>query len=507
VKRLNRRQFLSLTGAAAVALNQSTAIGSRREPATRPNILFCISDDQTWLHCSAYGSRMVTTPHFDRVAREGVLFKNAFVSVPSCNPSRASVLTGMPFYRLKEASMNHTPWPRGLEVYTDMLAARGYHVGFTGKGAGPTDFKAAGRDINPAGPQYNRRYHRSDSKGITNIDYAGNFEDFLDKRPQGAPFCFWYGGKDPHRVFKKGIGLQEGKKLSEAEVPPFYPDSTEIRGDLLDYAVHTEWFDEHLGRMLKKLEDIGELDNTLVVVTADNGMPFPRAKATCYEFGIHMPLAIRWVNKVKPGRVLDDFVSFTDFAPTFLEAAGVPVGADMTGKSLLALLQSGAAGQVDPKRDHVIVGVERHFPGGRKGGWGYPIRAIRTERYLYIHNLAPDRWPAGDPDGPVWPDDDPTGGFGDCDGSPTKTYLCNHREAKAYYFDLAFGKRPAEELYDVKADPYQLRNLADQDRYSNVRADLAERLRKDLARTKDPRALGHGDELDNYARKYQKSLG
>jgi uncharacterized sulfatase len=449
---------------------------------------------------------MVKTPHFDRVAREGVLFNNAFVSVPSCNPSRASVLTGMAFYRLKEASMNHTPWARGLKVYTDMLAQKGYHIGFTGKGGGPTDFKAAGRITNPAGPEYNLHFHKTGSKGITNIDYARNFEDFLDKRPEGSPFCFWYGGKDPHRVFKKGIGLQEGKKLSDAELPPFYPDSPEIRGDLIDYAVHTEWFDEHLGRMLKKLEAIGELDNTLVVVTADNGMAFPRAKATCYEFGIHMPLAIRWGDKVKPDRVLDDFVSFTDFAPTFLEAAGVPVPPNMTGKSLLTILQSSAAGQVDPERDHAVVGVERHFPGGRKGGWGYPMRAIRTEQYLYIHNLAPDRWPVGDPDGPVWPDDDPTGGFGDCDGSPTKTYLCDHREDQKYYFDLAFGKRSAEELYDVRKDPYQLQNLVRRVRYAKIKADLAARLKKYLVETKDPRAIGRGDELDNYARKYQECL-
>ena len=224
---LNRRQFLSLTGAAAVAMTQSAATGSRRQTASRPNILFCIFDDQTWLHCSSYGSRMVHTPHFGRVAREGVLFSNAFVSVPSCNPSRASVLTDMPFYRLKEASMNHTPWPRGLAVYTDMLSAKGYHVGFTGKGAGPTDFRA---------------------------------------------------------------------------------------------------------------------------------------------------------------------------------------------------------------------------------------------------------------------------------------YLCNHRQDGPYCFDLAFGKRPAEELYDVKKDPYQLRNLADQDQYAGVKADLAERLSKDLVQTKDPRSIGRGDELDSYARMYQKSL-
>jgi N-sulfoglucosamine sulfohydrolase len=502
---LSRRQFLHVTGAAAVALSQPML--SRAGKSTkRPNILFCISDDQTWLHCSAYGSTMVRTPHFDRVAREGVLFRNAFVSIPSCNPSRASVLTGMPFYRLKEASMNHTPWAQGLTVYTDILDRDGYHVGFTGKGGGPTDWKAAGRTTNPAGREYNRYFHKTGSKGITNTDYARNFDDFLDKRPDGSPFCFWYGGKDPHRVFKKGIGLQEGKKLSDAELPPFYPDSPEIRGDLLDYAVHTEWFDEHLGRMLKKLEDVGELDNTLVVVTADNGMAFPRCKATCYEFGIHMPLAIRWGRKVKPGRVLDDFVSFTDFAPTFLDAAGVKVPGNMTGESLLPVLQSAGSGQVDPNRDHAVVGLERHFPGGRKGGWGYPVRAIRTDQYLYIRNLAPDRWPTADPDGPVWPDDDPTGGFGDCDGSPTKTYLCEHKQDGAHFFNLAFGKRPAEELYDVKKDPFQLQNLAEQRRYAGVKAKLAARLKKDLLDTQDPRALGRGQELDDYARKYQDCL-
>jgi uncharacterized sulfatase len=500
---LNRRKFLCLVGTTAIALNQSV-LGKKSN--NRPNILFCISDDQSWLHCSAYGSKMVKTPHFDRVAREGVLFKNAFVSVPSCNPSRSSVLTGMPFYRLKEASMNHTPWARGLKVYTDILSSEGYHVGFTGKGCGPTDWKAAGRKVNPAGEEYNRYNHQSGSKGISNIDYARNFQNFLKKRPKDSPFCFWYGGMDPHRVFKKGIGLREGKKLSDAELPEFYPEAPEIRSDLLDYAIHIEWFDEHLGRMLDVLEEIGELENTLIVVTSDNGMPFPRCKATCYEFGIHMPLAIRWGKEVKTGRVVDDFVSFTDFAPTFLEAAGVSVPKNMSGKSLLSILESGRSGQIDSSRDHVVIGVERHFPGGRKDGWGYPIRAIRTERFLYIKNLAPERWPTGDPDGPVWPDDDPTGGFGDCDGSPTKTYLCEHKQDQSYYFNLAFSRRPAEELYDVKKDPFQLRNIAGQNQYAGIKVKLAARLKKDLIRTKDPRAHGKGNKLDNYARKYQNSL-
>jgi len=402
--------------------------------------------------------------------------------------------------------MNHTPWVAGLKVYTDILAENGYHVGFTGKGCGPTDWMIAGRSCNPAGVAYNQYVHQGSCRGIADTDYARNFEDFLDKRPQGCPFCFWYGGKDPHRVFQKGIGLREGKKLSDAEVPPFYPDSPEIRGDLLDYAVHIEWFDQHLGWMVEKLEEIGELDNTIIVVTSDNGMPFPRCKATCYEFGIHMPLAIRWGSVVKSGRVVNDFVSFTDFAPTFLEAAGIGVPNNMTGESLLPILRSARSGQVEVGREHVVVGMERHFPGGRKDGLGYPIRAIRTEQFLYIQNLTPDRWPAADPVGPVWPDDDPTGGFGDCDGSPTKTYLCNHRQDQSKYYELAFGKNPAEQLFDVTKDPYQLQNLADQSQYAESKADLAERLKRDLVETEDPRAIGRGDELDEYARKFQKSL-
>jgi hypothetical protein len=189
-----------------------------------------------------------------------------------------------------------------------------------------------------------------------------------------------------------------------------------------------------------------------------------------------------------------------------LEAAGIGVPENMTGESLLPILRSVRSGQVEPTRDHVVVGVERHFPGGRKGGWGYPIRAIRTEQFLYIQNLAPDRWPAADPVGPVWPADDPTGGFGDCDGSPTKTYLCNHRQDQRQYYELAFGKNPAEQLYDVTKDPYQLQNLADQSQYAEIKADLAARLKRDLVETKDPRAIGKGDELDEYARKFQKSL-
>jgi uncharacterized sulfatase len=258
--------------------------------------------------------------------------------------------------------------------------------------------------------------------------------------------------------------------------------------------------------MLEALDRTGELDNTLIVFTGDNGMAFPRCKATCYEWGIHVPLAIRWGDVVKGGRVVDDFVSFTDFAPTFLEAAGIEIPESMTGKSLMNILKSPESGQIEPERDHVVAGVERHFPGGRDGGWGYPIRAIRTDRYLYIHNYAPDRWPAGDPDGPVGPDDDMTGGFGDIDGCPTKDYLVAHKSDLEYFYNLAFGMRPEEELYDVVQDPFQLNNLAGDPGFLEIKAGLRDLLDEELMKTEDPRATEKGAELDQYAIDYQSSL-
>jgi len=503
---LERRDFLKTAGLAfgTLALTslacKCSAYSDRNDK--RPNILFCISDDQTFAHAGAYGCKFVNTPAFDSIARDGILFNNAFVSAPSCCPSRASVLTGLPFYRLKETSMNHTVWSKELQPYPEMLSAAGYHVGCTGKGWAPGNWKKAGRKHNPAGIRYKRFGKEPGSKGIAPINYAKNFEDFLEKRQQGSPFCFWYGGKDPHRVFKKGVGLDEGKKLEDVQVPPFFPDSPEVRGDMLDYAVHIEWFDTHLGRMIRKLEEIGELDNTLIIVTSDNGMPFPRCKATVYDWGTRMPLAIRWGKTVRPGRLVEDMISFTDLAPTLLEAAGVPVPSHMAGKSLMNILQRKESGRVDPARKHVVIGIERHFPGGRKSRDPYPIRAIRTHDYLYIKNYAPERWPVGDPDGATWPGNDPTGGFGDCDGGPTKTYMWKNKDKHPRLFELAFGKRAAEELYDVRKDQYQMKNLADDPKHTAIKNDLAALLAKELKRTGDPRSSGQGRLLDDISRKY-----
>lgn len=494
----NRRGLLALATAAVFALASSGA------ESRRPNILLAIADDQSFVHTSAAGYRAVSTPEFDRVAREGVLFANGFAGSPGCSPSRASLLTGRHAWMLEQAGTHASEFPAKYPVYPDLLEKAGYHVGFTGKGWGPGNWQVSGRERNPAGPAFQKRKTTPPFQGISTNDYARNFKDFLASRKPGQPFCFWYGATEPHRAYEKGSGLKSGKKLADAAVPPFLPDVPEVRSDLLDYCTEIEWFDRHLGLMLKELEAAGELDNTLIFVTADNGMSFPRAKANCYEYGIHVPLAVRWpAAGGKAGRRVTDPVGFVDLTATILDAAGVKPQGRIEGKSLRNILGSDKDGQVDPARDAVFASRERHS-SSRFDNLGYPQRCIRTTQYLYIRNFKPDRWPAGDPR-LLGADGKPAAehsGYADIDSGPTLKYLTqNHADpAVGRFLTLAVAKRPAEELFDVVTDPGCLTNLAPDPKHAAVKKELADRLDRYLRETGDPRAVGNGDIWETYKR-------
>ena len=363
-----------MTARALLVLLSLVLVPSRADAQSGPpNILFVITDDQSYPHASAYGSTMVETPAFDRIAQEGVLFTNAYVASPGCSPSRAAFLTGRYPWQIEEAGTHASSFPTDYVVFPDLLESAGYWIGFTGKGWGPGDWRVSGRSRNPAGPVFNERRTAPPIPHISDIDYTANFGDFLAQRPDGAPFFFWYGSHEPHRTFHPGAGLAAGKQLAEAEVPGYLPDTPEVRSDLLDYALEIEWADAHLARMLEMLEATGELDNTLVIVTSDNGMPFPRAKATVYDGGIHVPLAIRWPERIPGSRTVDDLVSLVDVTPTILEAAGVtdPALREMSGRSILDLLTSGGNGVLEAERDAVFAGRERHS-SSRRQNVGYP---------------------------------------------------------------------------------------------------------------------------------------
>ncbi|MEX2640913.1 MAG: sulfatase [Balneolales bacterium] len=470
----------------------------------RPNILIVISDDHSFPHASAYGSGFVETPAFDRVAGEGVLFMNGWAPSPGCSPSRAAMLTGRYPWQIEQAGTHASSFPEKYVVLPDLLEKAGYWVGFTGKGWGPGDWEVSGRDRNPAGPAFQQVRLESPHRYVRNTDYSGNFKTFLEQRPENSPFYFWLGTSEPHRAYEKGIGLKAGKRLEDAEVPAYLPDSPEVRSDLLDYAVEVEWFDNHLGQAVRMLEDIGELDNTLIIVTADQGMPFPRAKANLYNDGLHVPLAIRWGDKAASGRVVDDLVNLIDFMPTILEVAGVehPGTYPMAGRSLLNILTTAGEGLVDPSRDAAYSGRERHSDS-RWYNLGYPQRAIRTHRYLYIRNFAPERWPAGTPrridDGELTP---MHVGYHDIDAAPSLDVMTENAEDPYFskFLHLSVGKRPAEELYDIQKDPASINNLALDPDYEHVTGELRSRLMNFLEESGDPRVTGDGNIWERYPR-------
>ena len=453
--------------------------------ADRPNILFCISDDQSYAHTSANGDPVIQTPAFDRITREGLRFTLAFCDAPSCGPSRSAILTGQEIWRLEEAGNIHSTLPAKFETYTELLKASGYAVGFTGKGWSPGKLAAGGRTQNPAGKEYRSKIKKAPHKFIANRDYSANFEQFLSKLNSDQPFCFWLGTYEPHRPFKSGIGIGSGKDINKVIVPPTLPDNEIVRKDLTDYMVEIEHFDSMVERAIRALEKSGQLDNTIVVVTSDHGMPFPRAKATLYDDGTHVPLAIRWPDGIKnPGRIVNQPVNLSDLAPTFLKAAGISIPEKMTAESLIEIFNQKQA----VERSAAYIAMERH-DGCRAGGKGYPCRAVRTKNYLYIHNFEPNRWPSGSPDAKACARSIP---FGEIDSSPTKTFMMQnrHRHEVSHLSKLCFGMRPQTELYDVRNDPHQMHNLAGKRDMSDVQEALRTKLFKHLQTTADPRIVG-----------------
>lgn len=460
--------------------------------AQKPNILFVISDDQSYPHASAYGSRMVATPGFDRVAKQGVLFTNAYVTSPGCSPSRASILTGLYPWQVEEAGSHASSFSSKYTCFPDILQRAGYKIGYTGKGWAPGNWEVSGRPYNPAGPEYNAHKLTPPYSGISKIDYAANFTQFLTERKARQPFYFWLGTNEPHRPFEDSSWLKNGYSMKQATVPGFLPQSDVIKSDLLDYATEISWFDAQLVKCMDELRRIGELDNTIIIVTADNGMSFPYAKANCTDAGIHVPMAICWGKKIRQGQVIEALVSSIDLAPTILEAAGLQAEHVLSGQSLLPLLNG------NPKTytaDAVYAGRERHS-FSRYNNLGYPMRSVRWKQYLLIRNFHPERWPAGDPL-EVAQDQSQHDAFYDIDDGPSKEYLVEHRNDTRVlaYFNAAMGaKRPEYELYDLKKDSSCMHNVVGKQNYAGTFSAMKKKLNDKLKETGDTR-LGDNPEI------------
>jgi uncharacterized sulfatase len=459
---------------------------------------------------------VVSTPAIDRLAREGVLFRNAFVSAPSCTPCRSALLAGRHFFQCgRGAILRNAIWDESIPSFPLLLEESGYRIGKSYKVWSPGEppdapfgrqrraFQKAGRLPNDFSEEATKMVAAgrsvAEARAAIVAQIRDNFRAFLDEGGD-APWLFFCGPTTTHRTWVQGSGRAlwgiDPESL-RGRMPAFLPDVPEIREDVADYLGEVQAVDAYAAALVAELEARGLLDRTLVVASGDHGMPgVPAGKNNLYDNGVRVALVAR-VPGGTPGRIVDDYVSLPDLAPTFLEIGGVRLPGGLYGRSLLPQLLAATGGQIDPTRTDVITGRERHVAAAREGYLPYPSRAIRTADFLYIRNFAPDRWPLGSPDGAIG-DDAPKdrsiaeqtyAAFADVDASPTKAWVIAHRDDPQWrwLYDYAFGKRPAEELYDLRTDPDQITNVAGSPEHAAAQADLNRRLMAELKRLGDPR--------------------
>lgn len=461
----------------------------------RPNILFIVFDDASYQHFGANGCSWVKTPAFDRVAKEGLLFRNFYCNNAKSAPSRASMLTGLYSWQLAEAGNHIGFFPPNIKVFPEVLQENGYNIGYTGKPWGPGIAKTAdGKERLLTGKGYHSKTKIAPTNAISREDYAANFNDFLKDVPDGKSWFFWCGGWEPHRPYQFKSGNEIGKKsLTDIDkIPSYLPDNDSVRTDFLDYAFELEYFDNQIAKLISNLESNGQLNNTLIVITSDNGMPFPRAKGYSFEDSYHIPLAMMWKNGIKKTGVVEKQLGVVNLAATFLDICKINVENSgmkpIAGKSITALFTNSAK-RSSLSTDVVCFGRERN-DFGRPDNGGYPTRSIMKGQFLYIVNLKNDRYPAGNPET----------GYLDCDGCPTKSVILNLKRSgkNTWYWNQSFGLRPAEELYDISKDKDCVQNLAENEGFNKIKKALRKELFAKLKADCDPRVTGNGDVFDSY---------
>ena len=506
---------------------QANETGVAESADSRPNVLFAFADD--WgQQASAYAeqspgrlSDCVQTPNFDRMAREGVLFTNAFVNAPSCTPCRSSLFSGRNFWETgRGAILRGAVWDETIPTFPLLMKDVGYHIGFSAKAWTPgtpahQPFGGVANQFNRSGSRFNgfsqtlskNRDRLDDAKKDLLNEVRANFADFIEAKGENQPFLYFWGPTNVHRKWVQGSGLDFwgiNPDSLEGKVPGFLPDVPVVRQDLADYLGEVQAFDLGLGALIAELEKLGELENTIVIISGDHGAPgFTNGKCSLYDFGTKVPLAVRMpnANRKNINRIVDDLISIPDIAPTILELCQIELPESMSAKSFVNILESRESGVVDKDRTFVVTGRERHVAEARTGNRPYPQRAIRTAEFLFIRNFEPDRWPMGTgPDvdaGKSLPAfekirENTRAAWADMDASPTKAWIAHNCLSEEYriYFQHAFGRRPARELYSVTDDPDQVRNLVDEPEYLERLKELESKLIAYLESTNDPRVTG-----------------
>jgi N-sulfoglucosamine sulfohydrolase len=429
-----------------LALALCAVVGPLAAQESRPNVLVVLSDDHSAAHVGCYGNKDIKTPNLDRFAAEGVRFERAYVACPQCVPSRAAIMTGRSPVAIGMTRFS-APLPADVPIYPQLMREKGYFAGVAGR-----TFHLDGSRLPPESQKvFDEHGLKTFEKRLDFVKTGaggprilGQFREFLDAVPKGKPFFLQLCFNDPHRPLDKSA-IPEPHDPAKLKLPPFYPDTKLVREDFARYYDEIARFDGDFGKVLKELEDRKLSDNTLVLFMGDNGSSQFRGKGTLYEFGVRVPLIVRWPGKVKTGRTSEDLVSGEDVAPTLLEASGLTPPKGMTGKSFLKALND------TPHVGRKYVFAERgaHGSGLPTNSAAFDLgRCVVTKRHKFIYNAL---WQI-----PYTPVDF----AGDAHWQELQQM---HKDGKlsAELSKLYFAeKRPMFELYDLDADPAEMTNLA-----------------------------------------------
>ena len=411
------------------------------------NVLLILSDDHSYPHVGCYGNKDILTPNLDKFAAEGMRFDRAYVTCPQCVPSRASIFTGRSPVAIAMSRFS-APLPRDVKTYPEALRAAGWFTGVAGRTYHMDGAVAASA---PETQAVFDKYKlvtfpdRLDYVKIASGSEAGlaQFREFLDLKPAEKPFFLQLCSNDPHRPLNtQGPVKHDPTKI---KLPAHYPDTQLVREDFARYYDEIAHLDVFFGDVMAELEKRGLASNTIVAFMGDNGCSQFRGKGTLFEFGIHVPLLVRWPGKVKPGSSSTELISGEDIAPTFLETAGLPVPPEMTGKSFVKLLRG------EPFEGRQFVFAERGAHGSSLPGNSASFdlgRVVVSKTHKLIYNALGEL--------PEWPVD--------FSGNDFWTELVRMHEAgklEPKFETLYFGKtRPMFELYDLEKDPGESNNLA-----------------------------------------------
>lgn len=428
----------------------------------KPNILLVLSDDHSAPHVGCYGNKEIKTPHLDRFAAEGIRLDRAYVGCPQCVPSRATFMTGRSPVGIQMTRFS-APLPAEVATFPELLRTNGYFTGICGRtfhlDGSPSSSPASQAVFDKHGLRTFK--NRVDFLRVSNQQRAvGEMREFLDLKPKDKPFFLWVNFNDPHRPLSTNA-IPEPHDPARLTLPAHYPDTKLVREDFARYYDEISRMDGAFAQVMEVLTARGLNTNTLVVFIGDNGSSQLRGKGTLYEFGIHVPWLMRWPGQIKPGSSTAELVSGEDLAPTLLEAAGVPALKSMTGRSFLKLLQ----GKDFTPRQYVFAERGAHGSSLPKNSAAFDLgRCVLTKTHKLIYNAT---WQI--PYTPV-----------DCNTDPFWRELQTmdaegklSPEMSRIYFSPT---RPMFELYDLAADPAEMKNLAGKPEVAAVEKQLKDTL-------------------------------